>query len=78
MGGKSGTAQVFGLKKDEVYNSKELSKHLLDHGLFTGFAPCESPKYVATVVIEHGNGGARVGAPFIRKVFDYLLVEDKT
>ncbi|WP_114785445.1 penicillin-binding protein 2 [Vibrio tetraodonis] len=77
-GGKSGTAQVFGLKKDEVYNSKELSKHLLDHGLFTGFAPCENPKYVATVVIEHGNGGARVGAPFIRKVFDYLLVEEKT
>jgi len=73
-GGKSGTAQVFGLKKDQVYNSKELSYDLLDHGLFTAFAPCEQPKYVATVVIEHGNGGSKVGAPFIRKVFDYLEI----
>jgi len=73
-GGKSGTAQVFGLKKDQVYNSKELSRHLLDHGLFTAFAPCKDPKYVATVVIEHGNGGSKVGAPFIRKVFDYLEI----
>ncbi|MFW7525581.1 penicillin-binding protein 2 [Vibrio ostreicida] len=73
-GGKSGTAQVFGLKKDQVYNSRELRHNLLDHGLFTGFAPCDEPKYVATVVIEHGNGGAKVGAPFVRQVFDHLLV----
>lgn len=78
-GGKSGTAQVFGLRKDEVYNSKKLANHLLDHALFTAFAPYDHPKYVATVVIEHGNGGSKVGAPFIRHVFDHLLVEpDKT
>ena len=77
-GGKSGTAQVFGLKKDEVYNSKELSHNLLDHGLFTGFAPCHNPEYVTTVVIEHGNGGSKVGAPFVRNVFDHLLVGGKS
>lgn len=74
-GGKSGTAQVFGLRKDEVYNSKKLAKNLLDHGLFTSFAPFQHPRYVTTVVIEHGNGGSRVGAPFARNVFDYLLVD---
>ncbi|MCV3263563.1 penicillin-binding transpeptidase domain-containing protein [Vibrio harveyi] len=42
--------------------------------LFTAFAPYDKPKYVATVVIEHGNGGSKVGAPFIRNVFDHLLV----
>lgn len=73
-GGKSGTAQVFGLKKDQIYNSKELSYDLLDHGLFTAFAPCDQPRYVATVVIEHGNGGSKVGAPFVRQVFDYLAI----
>lgn len=73
-GGKSGTAQVFGMRKDEVYNSKKLANHLLDHALFTAFAPYDKPKYVATVVIEHGNGGSKVGAPFIRNVFDHLLV----
>ncbi|GEM74004.1 penicillin-binding protein 2 [Vibrio sagamiensis] len=77
-GGKSGTAQVFGLKKDQVYNSKKLANHLLDHALFTAFAPYDKPKYVATVVIEHGNGGSKVGAPFIRNVFDHLLVEPKS
>lgn len=74
-GGKSGTAQVFGLRKDEVYNSETLAKNLLDHGLFTSFAPYDDPQYVTTIVIEHGNGGSRVGAPFARHVFDYLLVD---
>lgn len=74
-GGKSGTAQVYGLRKDEIYNSKTLAKNLLDHGLFTSFAPYENPRYITTVVIEHGNGGSRVGAPFARNVFDYLLVD---
>ena len=73
-GGKSGTAQVYSLRKDEIYNSKKLANHLLDHALFTAFAPYENPKYVATVVIEHGNGGSKVGAPFIRQVFDHVLV----
>ena len=72
-GGKSGTAQVFDLGKDQIYNSKELSKHLLDHALYTAFAPYKDPKYVATVVIEHGNGGSKVGAPYIRKVLDYAF-----
>ncbi len=40
-------------------------------------APFNKPRFVATVVVEHGNGGARVGAPFIRQVFDYLLVTHK-
>ncbi|MCY9824747.1 penicillin-binding protein 2 [Vibrio chagasii] len=72
-GGKSGTSQVFGLAKDQVYNSKELERHLLDHALYTAFAPYEHPDYVATVVIEHGNGGSKVGAPYIRKVLDYAF-----
>ncbi|MFS1908416.1 penicillin-binding protein 2 [Vibrio lentus] len=72
-GGKSGTSQVFGLAKDQVYNSKELERHLLDHALYTAFAPYDNPEYVATVVIEHGNGGSKVGAPYIRKVLDYAF-----
>jgi len=72
-GGKSGTSQVFGLAKDQVYNSKELERHLLDHALYTAFAPYEHPDYVATVVIEHGNGGSKVAAPYIRKVLDYAF-----
>ncbi|EIO3939658.1 penicillin-binding protein 2 [Vibrio vulnificus] len=74
-GGKSGTAQVFGLAKGETYNSQKLTRTLLDHGLFTAFAPYQHPEFVATVVLEHGNGGARVGAPLVRKIFDYAIHE---
>ena len=76
-GGKSGTAQVFNLEKDQVYNSKKLARNLLDQALYTAFAPYKHPKYVATVVIEHGNGGSRVGAPYIRKVLDYAFKHQK-
>ncbi|MGX9522647.1 penicillin-binding protein 2 [Vibrio mediterranei] len=72
-GGKSGTAQVFNLAKGEAYNSKKLARNLLDQALYIAFAPYNHPEYVAAVVIEHGNGGSKVGAPFIRKVFDYAF-----
>lgn len=72
-GGKSGTAQVFNLAKGQKYNAKGLSKNLHDQALYTAFAPFEHPRYVATVVIEHGNGGSKVGAPYIRKVLDYAF-----
>ncbi|MBW3696260.1 penicillin-binding protein 2 [Vibrio sp. T187] len=72
-GGKSGTAQVFDLDEGQVYNSKKLARHLLDHALYTAFAPYDNPEYVATVVIEHGNGGSKVGAPYLRKVLDYAF-----
>ena len=75
-GGKTGTAQVFSLKKDQVYKNMNVAYSLRDHALYTAYMPCEQPKYVATVVIEHGDGGAKVGAPFIRKVFDYLYVKE--
>ncbi|MEZ9564458.1 penicillin-binding protein 2 [Vibrio artabrorum] len=76
-GGKSGTAQVFDLAKNQIYNSKTLAKHLLDHALYTAFAPYKHPQYVATVVIEHGNGGSKIGAPYIRKVLDYAFKHQK-
>ncbi|MCY9856165.1 penicillin-binding protein 2 [Vibrio mediterranei] len=75
-GGKSGTSQVFNLEKDQIYDAKVLKKKLLDQALYTAFAPYNDPEYVITVVIEHGNGGAKVGAPFIRKVLDYAFKQN--
>ena len=56
-GGKSGTAQVFGLGEDEEYNADEVAEHLRDHALFTGFAPFDDPKVVVSVVLENAGGG---------------------
>lgn len=74
-GGKSGTAQVFSLKEDEEYNAEELAEKLRDHALFTGFAPLETPKVVATVVLENAGGGSSNGAPVVRQIFDHILLD---
>ncbi|RJX71676.1 penicillin-binding protein 2 [Vibrio sinensis] len=75
-GGKSGTAQVFGLAEDEEYNADEIAEHLRDHALFTGFAPLEDPKLIVTIVLENAGGGSSNGAPVVRKVFDRVLLQD--
>ena len=36
---KTGTAQVFGLKKGEIYDESKLPDKLKDHALFIAFAP---------------------------------------
>ncbi|MBU2898445.1 penicillin-binding protein 2 [Vibrio hepatarius] len=76
-GGKSGTAQVFGLGEDEEYNAEEIAEHLRDHALFTGFAPLDAPELIVSVVLENAGGGSSQGGPLVRKIFDHALVEDK-
>ncbi|MGY3569008.1 penicillin-binding protein 2 [Vibrio paucivorans] len=76
-GGKSGTAQVFGLAEDQEYNADELAEHLRDHALFTGFAPFDGPQYVVTVVLENAGGGSSNGGPFVRKVFDHAILGEE-
>ncbi|MGR5070359.1 MULTISPECIES: penicillin-binding protein 2 [Vibrio] len=73
-GGKSGTAQVFGLGEDEEYNADDVAEHLRDHALFTGFAPFNDPKVVVTVVLENAGGGSSNGAPVARKIFDRVIL----
>ncbi|MGF1739574.1 penicillin-binding protein 2 [Vibrio profundum] len=76
-GGKSGTAQVFGLAEGEDYNAEELAEHLRDHALFTAFAPYKDPRYIVTVVLENAGGGSSQGGSFVRKVLDFALLGDK-
>ncbi|UTZ36708.1 penicillin-binding protein 2 [Vibrio campbellii] len=73
-GGKSGTAQVFGLGEDEEYNADEVAEHLRDHALFTGFAPFDDPEVVVSVVLENAGGGSSNGAPVARKIFDRAII----
>ena len=74
IAGKTGTAQVFGLKEEEKYNAATLDEKLRDHALFIAFAPAEKPKIAVAVVVENGGGGGSVAAPIARKILDaYLL-----
>ena len=70
MAGKTGTAQVFGIKQDEKYDAETLAKKLHDHALFTAFAPADKPEIVIAVVVENGGSGSRTAAPIARKIID--------
>jgi penicillin-binding protein 2 len=74
IAGKTGTAQVFGLKQNEEYDEDALDKKLHDHALFISFAPAEAPKIAVAVIVENGGSGGKVAAPVARKVMDYYLL----
>ena len=73
-GGKTGTAQVVGLKQGEKYDEKKVAERHRDHSLFIVFAPMESPKIALMVIVENGGFGARAAAPIARTVLDYYLL----
>jgi len=57
-GGKTGTAQVVGMKQGEKYDEKKVAERHRDHSLFIVFAPLESPK-IALIVIWKTAASAR-------------------
>jgi penicillin-binding protein 2 len=74
VGGKTGTAQVVGIRKD----SKYLSEKFRDHAWFIAFAPVEKPEIAISVFVEHGGHGGSAAAPIAKKAIEaYLLPEEK-
>ncbi|KAL8188385.1 UNVERIFIED_CONTAM: hypothetical protein K2H54_000161 [Gekko kuhli] len=72
--GKSGTAQVVGLKENQVYNAATTKVEHRDNALFVSFAPFEAPKAVVALVLENAGGGSSMAAPVARQMLDaYLL-----
>jgi penicillin-binding protein 2 len=72
-GGKTGTAQVVGLKGAR-YNRGGTPERLRDNGLFTAFAPANHPRIALALVVENGEWGATSAAPIARKALDYYLL----
>ena len=74
MAGKTGTAQVRKISKEEhatgVKKNESLPWKLRDHALFIAFAPAAAPRYAAAIVMEHGAVGAH---PHVQMVRDILL-----
>lgn len=75
IAGKTGTAQVVGLKQDERYEEEKMAKRLRDHALFVAFAPKDKPRIAVAVLVENGGHGGSAAAPIARKVMDNYLIE---
>ncbi|MDX1452369.1 MAG: penicillin-binding protein 2 [Oleiphilaceae bacterium] len=75
MAGKTGTAQVVGIKQGEEYDAEALKERHRDHALFVGFAPIDDPQIAIAVIVENGGGGSTSAAPVARKLFDAWLLE---
>ncbi len=73
IAGKTGTAQVVGIKQGERYKESETPERLRDHALFVAFAPAEDPQIAIAVIIENGGHGSSAAAPVARTVMDYYL-----
>jgi penicillin-binding protein 2 len=74
VGGKTGTAQVVGIKQNEKYDEKKVAERHRDHSLFVAFAPAEKPRIALAVLVENGGFGAAAAAPIARQVLDYYLL----
>ena len=77
VGGKTGTAQVVGIKQGEKYNEARVAERHRDHSLFIAFAPADDPKIAIAVLVENGGFGARAAAPIARAAIDYYLLGKK-
>jgi len=72
--GKTGTAQVVGMKQGEKYIESQVAERNRDHAWFIAFAPADKPRIALVVLAENGGHGGAVAAPIARKVLDYYLL----
>ncbi len=72
MAGKTGTAQVRRITKEErvtgVKGDASLPWKMRDHGLFIAFAPVAAPRYALSCIVEHGA----LGHPQVQIAHDVL------
>lgn len=73
LAGKTGTAQVFSLKRNQKYNAKILPERLRDHSWFVAFAPYEKPRIALAIVVENTTDHASEVA---RKVLDFYFLTE--
>ncbi|NTU60046.1 MAG: penicillin-binding protein 2 [Deltaproteobacteria bacterium] len=67
VAGKTGTAQVIGMKGEEG-SQAGIAWEKRDHALFVAYAPADDPKIAVAVVMEHGGHGGSAAAPVARAV----------
>jgi penicillin-binding protein 2 len=75
--GKTGTAQVIAIKKNEKYDASKIDEFHRDHSLYTAFAPADNPQIALALVVENGGFGATAAAPIAKAALDYWLLKKR-
>ena len=73
IAGKTGTSQVFSIKKGEKIDSKNLKYSLRDHAWFICYAPAKNPVIAISVIIEHGEHGSSAAAPIAGALIEQYM-----
>ena len=75
VSGKTGTAQVVGMKDSEDIDPEEkIPYSFRDHAWFVAFAPYENPDIAVSIIIEHGGHGGETAAPIARKIMENYFI----
>ena len=74
VAGKTGTAQVASIPQDVKKRAKEadLSYFKRSHAWLTTYAPFDKPKYVVSVLVEHGGHGGSTAGPIAAKIYRWM------
>lgn len=70
IAGKTGTAQVFGLKANQKYQADKTAAHLRDHTLFIAMSPAEDPKIAVAVILENEKGAPEIAKQVLTSFFE--------
>ena len=74
VGGKTGTSQVTSIPQSTIKRLKEeeLAYYHRSHAWITTYAPYDDPKYIVTVLIEHGGHGGSTAGPIAADIYKWL------
>lgn len=74
VAGKTGTSQVISIPQSTMKRLKEeeLAYYSRSHAWITTYAPYDDPKYVVTVLVEHGGHGGSTSGPIAADIYKWL------
>ncbi len=74
VAGKTGTSQVTSIPQSTMKRLKEeeLAYYHRSHAWITTYAPYDDPKYIVTVLVEHGGHGGSTSGPIAADIYKWL------
>ena len=74
VAGKTGTSQVVSIPQSTKKRLKEeeLDYYSRSHAWITTYAPYDDPKYIVTVLVEHGGHGGSTAGPIAADIYKWL------